>query len=87
MYRWPAISEREHKIKLQKMSLDKVVELYAILQGYKQRIPTQVASDRSQKFDSKNLLMNLKFILYRKSFFKINAIFQGNLPKAHAHEV
>ena len=52
------------------MSLDKVVELYTILQGYKQRIPTQVASDRSQKFDSKNLLMNLKFILYRKSLSK-----------------
>ena len=65
-----AISQREHKIKLQKMSLDKVVELYTILQGYKQRIPTQVASDRSQKFDSKNLLMNLKFIPCHKSFSK-----------------
>ena len=65
-----AISQREHKIKLQKMSLDKVVELYTILQGYKQRIPTQVASDRSQKFDSKNLLMKLKFILCHKSFSK-----------------
>ena len=70
LYRWPLITEREHKIISQKIRLDKVAEPYNILQGCKKCIQTQVASNRSLKFDSEHLLINLDFTLCHKPFSK-----------------
>ena len=49
-----AITDREHKSVLQKMSFNKLAELHNILEPYKKYIPTQLASNRSLKFDSKH---------------------------------
>ena len=49
-----AITETEHKNALQKMSFSKVEELDNVLETYTKYIPTQLASNRSLKFDWKH---------------------------------
>ena len=48
------VTDREYENILQKMSFNKVTEKRNILETYKKHIPTQLASNRSLKFDSKH---------------------------------